>query len=68
MAFKIAHAILALPIWAIDWFIVDLRTSGDRPLKMLINIVDMHYEAGARHAHFARGADLLLGRDTVEPD
>ena len=68
MALKIPHTVLALPIWAIYGFIVDMRTSGDRPLIVLIDIVDMHNQARACHTHFEGGADLMLGRDAVQPD
>ena len=67
MTLGIARAVFALSVWLINRFAVDTCSGRERSLEMLIDIIYMYHEAGARHACLTRRVHFVLSGDTMQP-
>src|SRR2546428_9002062 len=67
MTLGIARAVFALPVWLINRFAVDTCSGRERSLEMLVDIIYMYHEAGARHACLTRRVHFVLGGDAMQP-
>jgi hypothetical protein len=68
MAFGIARAVLALPVWLIGQFGVYLCPGRTSTSKVCLNIADMYDKPCAGHVYRLRRIELVLCCDAVEPD
>jgi hypothetical protein len=68
VAFKIARSILSLTIRLTDRLAVDSGTRLASVLVVRINIIDVDHQARVRHIDGDRRVEVVLSRDTVQPD
>ena len=66
--FKVPRAILALPIWLIDWLRIDECTSCARPLVVRVDIIHINEETRIRDVRGHRGIEPMFRRHAVKPD
>lgn len=57
----VTGSVLALSVFLIDWFRVDLRPRLARVLEVCVNVVNMHDQTSARLRQHPGGGEFMLG-------